>query len=416
MSQEYPQPLAYHLETIGPVSNKLVPRSSTISRASAKFPLARRGIDWMLGQHFKISANDEVWQAYRENWLNFATRVISEPLDRPKHYESVSDYSISPSTKKVLKSGVTKVTAKLEKEKVTCFVAPKDFVPFSLRTMDILPNKDESIPVSATLRYIAKKSKNSEQFPAIQMTSAGWNYMTLFSDVVYLSSLDEYPAQHHVSRHLRDTIVSIDTRSDAQYFTVDDFFDIFYNSPRDFDVNGATPLVPGKEAHWLVTNKDGNMDVLSTSDIRAADVDRDAFKSKIASIASTVGYVDQEIAQEPLGEGADVQLVNAVVLFNQDGEQRVGSIHAQFDSNAIGMYTLANKMITEQFPGAENIAVCIMDGGGSSGAIVQKKKNWQRGRKNTFEKSTLPPKAVSHEVPVYTAMVPAEYVRKRYRD
>lgn len=422
MKDRQTQPLTYKLVLEKPRVDKFFLGGRYISKFSSR-PL-RPLVDFLL-MHKPTSAptnrapNAEVFQCYEDNWLNFGVRTAAQLLDRPKKLEEIDDGTFSSIKSRELKSGVTKVTSRVKGRKVSAFLAPPHFVPYSFRTMDLFPDKDEHVAVSASLRKIAKTARRSSEFPAIAMTAASWNSMVIHGDIVYLKSLDSRPVEEHVRRHIKETAVGIDTRSGDRYFTFDDFFDTLYNQSipaGETDRTTKTPLLPGMDAYWLVTKNDGNIRVMSATELKSADEGQSNFKNTIASITSTTAFVNETVADKYANrKDLPVQLVNAVVLFTVNGERRIGSVHGTINANAITVYKIAKHMIDDQFPKAEDIEVGVIDGGGSAGAIVQKRKNWMNtqptGRR--FDRSTLPLWAIEHEIPVYTGFVPQKFVTEK---
>lgn len=403
--------LRYELVVKEPLIDKFIPRGGSISRHL--MPPLHRITDPILRRKVTDVPNQEVWRAHQENWLNFGVRVIGGYLgidNVDAKVDMLSSEPLSSFATQELLSGVTKITAQAEKRELTCFIAPPGTVPYSLRAMDIFPKIGEDIPVSASLREIAKSWEIEQTVPALALTAAGWARTVLFGDEIYLKTLDGDSTEEHVKQHIKETAMSIDTRSNATYFTLDDFFAMLDNPPLvnvpKVDNTTKTPYLPGMEAHWLVTDKNGIMQVMSASELRFAN-QRHNLRETVSSIASIVGYVDDTIvANYAQYENLLTQRVNAVVLFGLDGEQRIGSIHGEIETNVLNMHELAKRMICAQYPEAEDIAIGVLDGGGSSGAIVLDRKEQQV----SFDVSTLPGLVETHEIPTYIAFVPKNFV------
>lgn len=416
MREKLDNTLRYKLVIEDPPIDKVIPKGGSISRRL--YPPLRPLVDYF----FKIkptsalnkdTPNAEVIDGYRENWLSFGVRTVANPLDRPKRMKTVSDASFSSFRSWKLESGVTKITTSIEKVKVTAFVLPSDFVPYSFRAMDIFPDRDNQVAVSATLRKIASTFSIRQEFPIIAMTAAGLNRMVIFGDVVYVKSPDEGPVDAHVRTHIQETSVGIDTRFGARYLNVSDFFNILHNTNGENNPITKTPYLPGNDSHWLVTRADGSYQAMSTTGLRVAD-QTIGFRETIASICSTLAFLDKTIADQfDTAEDLPDTSVNSIVLFTLDGKRRISTIHGLIETNAINMYKLAKSLIENQYPDAEGIEVGMVDGGGSAGAIVQTGKNWMNVGPRSFDLSTLPLWALEHEIPMYTAFVPRRFATER---
>lgn len=416
ISENQDEPLRYELVIESPPIDKVMPRGSSISRRIYS-PL-RPLVDYF----FKVKPtsalnndfpNAEVVRGYKDNWLSFGVRTAANPMDRPKRIKTISPESFSSFHTEVFDSGVSKIITQVEGKKVTTFVMPSDFVPYSFRAMDLFPNRGEQVAVSATLRKIASSARRRQEFPIIAMTAAGLNRMVIFGDVVYVKSLDGSPVETNVRRHIKETTVGIDTRQGAEYLTMSDFFDVLHNTVGEKNTITKAPYIPGLDAHWLVTRVDGSFIGMSTNELRMAD-QRSGFRETIASICSTLAYVNKTIAEEyDSHKDLPDTLVNSVVMFTLNGERRLSIINGLIDSNAIINYRLSKYIIENQYADAQEIEVAIVDGGGSAGAIVQKGKNWRNSEPHTFDISTLPLWALEHEIPMYIGFVPKSFVTEK---
>lgn len=393
--------LDYGLRVSGKVNN--VPGVRRISQATSKISPLGRYLERKLDAAGVIPPNQETRRTLVENWIALAPRVV---YDKMRSLRVITETTAdSPQiTAETFGSGITKLSTKEQGKTLTMFVSPPDHIPFSYRPVNFLPHDDDRVPVSASLSYLAKRSKILPDLPPL-LISSGWNGLVLNASRIDLFSRDKQSAKDHLPRYINDINISLNTRYDATDFSIDDFFSKISQEQGDIrhKLGVTSPLYPTQEAHWIVTRKDGTWDVMSRSDLRTNDTA--GFRDSLASVSSLLGYIDEKTYANDQPSSIDATL-NTVVFFEIDGQRRIGSFHGNFHTHAKNMYSLARKFIKTNYPDAEKIAIGIIDGGGSSGAVVKKSEN-------AIDTSTLPSIHVSHEIPMYMGLVPLSTVKKQ---
>lgn len=403
-------PDGYQLNVTGGLTGKLGVK--TVSGLVGHIWPVTRLIERNLDQRFP-QLQGPSRHALQDHAVGLAARMVYDKLHHAKTTELLESDMLAPVKSEVFPSSVTKLTATIAHDgiykKATCFVDPVGYVPFSFRPIDLIPHDETKLPVSASLSYLARKS---DDLSVIHMTSSGWSGLTACADRIDLQPSNGVPATALFRNHLDATTVSLDTRADFPYFSIDDFFERI-SLPHEDDTPIVSPQFRPQEAHWLVTKKDGSFAVQSRSQLQAQNEMHPLFKNTIASISSLLAYVDEAIVTKSQEYTASSQIVNALVLFDLDGEKRIGSLHAGFQTNAVSMFTLAKTMIEQHYPHAQNIAIGVIDGGGSSGAIVKTRSDLTTKRMDT---STLPLLPSRHEIAMFTGMIPSDLVSNKYAE
>lgn len=400
-----PVPIEYKLSFKGGTSGK--PGIKFASNIVGRIPPVERRLESKLDEKFPDLAGP-VREALTEHTVGLGIRYIHDKIHSPKREEEIKNENISSVEIKGFASGVTKLTSKVQLEhgrkRATCFIDPAGFVPFSFRPMDIIPHSETSIPVSASLLYLAKHA-NKVDIPAVHMTSAGWNGLVACADRIDLLPNDKDTADEALQDHINKTTVSLDTRYDFPYLSIDKFFQKI-KTPMEDKTAIRSPQYPPQDGHWLVTLTDGTFAVQSLTQLREQDTPE--FRKTIASVSSMLAYVYDDVSPNPEAT-SELQIVNALVFFELNGQKRIGSLHAGFKTSADNMFILAKGMLSQRYPEAKKIAIGVIDGGGASGAIVQKNEDGNRKKMDT---STIPYLPTRHEVPMYIGMIPSTMVQQ----
>lgn len=370
---------SYQLESTGALAETLGEKGLN--------PIFKPGITFFTDHYFHPDT-PEIRQVMHNDWRSYAATmgyqtIHREPIVLPIEPESLKIVGVEH-----FSSGVNKVTGQIGTHSTTAFIYPSGSYPIAYYPWD-LPNNHKGIRVGASLQEAAD-FMNDDKY--LGVSASGLTSFFLYADAIYLHSSQSSKEVDNVISFIRNTQVSIDTRSDNPYFSPNDFFDQLEKDPKDKEAwKGRIRRDNGQKPYWIVTQENGRYEAIDV-DTLLQKKENPAYRNTIISCVPILAYANKDIleANPLLFSLKKRQLINIVLLFETNGEQRIGTMHGYMETDFRSMFELAKKMVEGQEANVTKLAIGILDGGGCVGATVRKEANWNPSTTDTSATATRP--------------------------